>query len=115
MHQLANRPTGRGSSTLLGWAFRPRNLMKDRMLAVGQAVSPANRPEGRLPSPLPLGFSPLSPPVVPAARDGGKVFPLHERRRQLARRPAVKQYLPYRCLFWRACEYQVTLRAPRSI
>src|ERR1700693_2674856 len=26
--QLANRPEGRGFSTLLGWAFRPRNFMK---------------------------------------------------------------------------------------
>jgi hypothetical protein len=34
--------------------------MKDRMLAVGQAVWPANRPEGRPPSSMPRGFSPLS-------------------------------------------------------
>jgi hypothetical protein len=29
MLQLANRPEGRGFSTLLGWAFRPRNFMKN--------------------------------------------------------------------------------------
>jgi hypothetical protein len=36
--------------------------MKNRMLAVGQAVSPANRPEGRRPSSMLCGFSPLSRP-----------------------------------------------------
>jgi hypothetical protein len=63
-------PPGRQAgvfSTLLGWAFRPRNFMKNRMLAVGQAVSPANRPEGRLPSSRPRGFPPLSPCFPPVA------------------------------------------------
>jgi hypothetical protein len=62
MLQLANRPSCRRVFDPVGMGFRPRNFMKNRMLAVGQAVSPANRPEGRLPSPLPRGFSPLSPP-----------------------------------------------------
>jgi hypothetical protein len=34
--------------------------MKNRMLAAGQAVSPANRPEGWPPSSMPPGFSTLS-------------------------------------------------------
>jgi hypothetical protein len=44
MLQLANRG---GFSTLLGWAFGPRNFMKNRMLAVGGggfACQPAGRP-----------------------------------------------------------------------
>jgi hypothetical protein len=59
MLQLANRPSCRRVFDPVGMGFRPRNFMKNRMLAVGQAVSPANRPEGRLPSPLPRGFSPV--------------------------------------------------------
>jgi hypothetical protein len=69
-------PTGRqagGFSPLRGWACGPRNPMKNRMLAVGQAVSPANRPEGRLPSSMPRGFSPLSTPAVCGARATARV------------------------------------------
>jgi hypothetical protein len=48
MLQLANRPTGRWwFLTLLRWAFRPRNFMKNRMLAVGRAL-PTGRRAGYL-------------------------------------------------------------------
>src|SRR5580693_3452167 len=48
--ELANRPEGRGFSTLLGWAFRPRNFMKNPPGRINREQR-ANRRRG---------FSPLS-------------------------------------------------------
>jgi hypothetical protein len=57
MLQLAKRPIGRWFFDPVGMGVPPAKLHQKRMLAVGRAVSPANRPEGRLPSPLPRSFS----------------------------------------------------------
>jgi hypothetical protein len=55
-----------------------------------QAVSPANRPEGRLPSSMPRGFSPLSPAIL---RLGRRSLPFYKRRRQSARQKPFTQML----------------------
>jgi hypothetical protein len=67
---MCNRPRG-----LLGRALGPRNFMKNRMPEVGQALPPANWPEGRLLCSMPQWFFGPVARRRASAGAGGVEFP----------------------------------------